>query len=80
MSCHGKDMGQLLVDYEGVWPIGTPPIETSPHPLGSYAQHVSLIKSSSVDTPSVPVHIHHIIPFQEHVKIIPFQGTCITCP
>ena len=32
MSCHGKDMGQLLVDYEGVWPIGTPPIKTSSHP------------------------------------------------
>ncbi len=32
MPCHGKGMGQLLVDYEDVWPIGTLPIETSPHP------------------------------------------------
>ncbi len=32
MSCHGKDIGQLLVDYEDVCPIGTLPIETSPHP------------------------------------------------
>ena len=38
MSCHGKDMGQLPVKYEGVWPIGTLPIEASPHPLGRNAQ------------------------------------------
>ncbi len=33
MSWQGKDMGQLLVQYEGVWPIGTLPIETSPDPF-----------------------------------------------
>ncbi len=33
MSCHGKDMGQLLVDYESVWPIGPLSIEISPHPF-----------------------------------------------
>ena len=32
MSWQGKDMGQLLVHYQGVWPIGTLPIETSPDP------------------------------------------------
>ncbi len=32
MICQGKDMGQLLVHYEGIWPIGTLPMETSPDP------------------------------------------------
>ncbi len=31
-------MGQLLMQYEGVWPIGTLPIETSPDPFTSAAR------------------------------------------
>ncbi len=39
MSCYCKDMGQLLVAYEVIWPIGTLPIETSPHPLHKLNLH-----------------------------------------
>ncbi len=33
---------QLPVDYEDVWPIGTLPIETNPHPYGHLFQSVIL--------------------------------------
>ncbi len=38
MSCHGKDMGQLLMDYEGVWSIGTLRVSQS---LKSWEENIS---------------------------------------